>query len=78
MSLVSRKPVLGISDRGRHKPTCIAIEAILRVEILAIETKGTTVKFQNFRTPENFAVIYLKFKQIGKTLGFFVKKMQME
>ena len=28
----------------------------------------------NFRTPENFAVIYLKFKQRGKTLGYFVKK----
>ena len=37
-----------------------------------------TVKFLNFRTPENFAVIYLKFKGRGKTLGYFVKKMQME
>ena len=37
-----------------------------------------TVKFLNFRTPENFAVIYLKFKQRGQTLGYFVKKMQME
>ena len=37
-----------------------------------------TVKFLNFRTPENFAVIYLKFKQKAQTLGFFVKKMQME
>ena len=36
-----------------------------------------TVKFLNFRIPENFAVIYLKFKQRGKT-GYFVKKMQME
>ena len=25
-----------------------------------------TVKVLNFRTPENFAVIYLKFKQRGK------------
>ena len=25
----------------------------------------STVKFLNFRTPENFAVIYLKFKQRG-------------
>ena len=32
-----------------------------------------TVKFLNFRTPENFAVIYLKFKQRGQTLGYFVK-----
>ena len=33
-----------------------------------------TVKFLNFRTPEIFAVNYLKFKQIGKTLGYFIKK----
>ena len=33
-----------------------------------------TVKFQNFRTPENFAVIYLKLKQRGQTLRYFVKK----
>ena len=39
--------------------------------------KGT-VKFLNFLTPENFAVIYLKFKQKAQTLGYFVKKMQME
>ena len=34
----------------------------------------TTVKFQNFLTPENFAVINLKFKQRVQTLGNFVKK----
>ena len=33
-----------------------------------------TVKFLNFGMPENFAVIYLKFKQRGQTLGYFVKK----
>ena len=38
----------------------------------------TTVKFLNFRMPENFAVIYLKFNQRDQTLGYFVKKMQME
>ena len=38
----------------------------------------TTVKFLNFRTSENFAVIYLKFKQRVQTLGYFVKKIQME
>ena len=31
--------------------------------------KQTTLKFLNFRTPENFAVIYLKFKKIGQTFG---------
>ena len=39
---------------------------------------GNTVIILSFWTPENFVVIYLKFKQRGKTLGYFVKKMQME
>ena len=30
-----------------------------------------TVKFLNFWTPENFAVIILKFKQSGQTLNVF-------
>ena len=37
-----------------------------------------TVKFLNFQKPENFAVIYLKFKQKAQTLEYFVKKMQTE
>ena len=37
-----------------------------------------TVKFLNFRMPENIVVIYLKFKQRGQILGYFIKKMQME
>ena len=32
---------------------------------------GNTVKFLNFGTPENFAKIYLKFKQRGQTLRVF-------
>ena len=36
------------------------------------------VKFLNFRMPKNFAVIYLKFKQRGQALGYFVKMMQMQ
>ena len=32
-------------------------------------------KVPKFSAPENFAVIYLKFKQRGQTLGCFVKKM---
>ena len=35
-----------------------------------------TVKFLNFRTPEYFAVNYLKFKKRGQSFGYFVKKMQ--
>ena len=33
-----------------------------------------TVKFLNFRMPENFAVIYLKFKQKAQTFRVFPKK----
>ena len=33
-----------------------------------------TVKFLNFRTPEKFAVIYLKLKKKAQTLEYFVKK----
>ena len=39
-----------------------------------ITTGRITVKFLNFRMPENFAVIYVKFKQRGQTLGCFVIK----
>ena len=41
-------------------------------------TKNSTVKFLNFRMPENFAVIYPKFTQKAQTLGYLVKKMPME
>ena len=33
-----------------------------------------TVMFLNFWPPENFAVIYLKFKQTDQTLAYFVRK----
>ena len=34
----------------------------------------STVKFLNFRTPENFAVIYLKLKKRGQTFWVFRQK----
>ena len=37
----------------------------------------TTVKFINFGMPEIFAVIYLKFKQRGQTLVYFIKKIDI-
>ena len=37
-----------------------------------------TVKFQNFWTAENFAIIYLNFKERGQILRYFIKKVQME
>ena len=46
----------------RTTPTCI-LETVLQ----------TTVKFLNFRTPENFAVIYLKFKQRPNFMVFCPK-----
>ena len=43
-----------------------------------MDFEQTTVKFLNFPTPENFAEIYLKFKQKPQTLEYFAKEMQME
>ena len=40
MSLITRKPVLGIWDLVRLKPACTATEVRWRREILDIETKG--------------------------------------
>ena len=37
-----------------------------------------TVKFLYFRTPENLAEIYLKFKKRGQISGYFIKKVLME
>ena len=45
---------------------------------MSMQEKTSSVKFLNFWTPEIFAVIYLKFKQRGQSLGYYVKKMQME
>ena len=41
---------------------------VLQIEV----TTAFTIKFLNFRTPENFAVIYLKFKQRSQILGYFI------
>ena len=43
-------------------------------DINKIYQEHITVKFLNFRTPENYAVIYLKFKHRSQILGYFVKK----
>ena len=51
---------------------------MLMMPIALVNLLVSTIKFLNFRTPENFAVIYLKINQRGQTLGYFVKKMQME
>ena len=56
----------------------LVVSDLLLSKLVKSVPRRDTVKFLNFRTPENFAVIYLKFKQRGQTLVCFIKKMQME
>ena len=54
---------------SRVEPLCLSFRvfpALLRY--VMSEYLGITLKFLNFGTPKNFAVIYLKFRQIGQTL----------
>ena len=39
MSLVTKKPVFGVSNQVRHKPACAATEASQGIEISDIETR---------------------------------------
>ena len=52
------------------RPYVLQVSGYLKTSII--------LYYLNFLTPENFVVIYLKFKQRGKTFGYFTKKMQME
>ena len=61
----------------KNKETKIQASNQIRQESVCF-AKEATGKFLNFRTPKNFAVIYLKFKQRSQTLVYFVKMMQME
>ena len=49
----------------------LCIDVAMRDPVHDIDT---TVKFLNFWKPENFAVIYLKFKKRGQTFGFICQK----
>ena len=40
MSLVVRKPVIGVFDQVRYKPGCTATEDGERLEILDLESRG--------------------------------------
>ena len=40
LSFVTRKPVFGVTDQVRLKPTCVATVARLRLGISDIETRG--------------------------------------
>ena len=57
-------PRLSADDTGRQK---VNMTAQLSVLLLFLFFIGFTVKFLNFRMLENFAEIYLKFKQRGQT-----------
>ena len=46
LSLVTRKPVLGVSDQVRLKPACSASETSWRLEISDIETRGIILSRQ--------------------------------
>ena len=54
------------------------LEKYIAHQKICISKYRATVKFLNFGTPENFDVIFLRFKQRGQNLGYFVKKMQMK
>ena len=66
------------SEKQLRKANYAVAHLICACVCLKLVSSKATVKFLNFRTPENFAVIYLKFKQRGQTFGYFVKMMQME
>ena len=40
MSPITRKPVFGVCNQGRLKPACAAPEAMQKLEISYIETRG--------------------------------------
>ena len=46
MSLVTRKPVIGISNHVLLKPACAATEANKRLEISDLETRGVIISRQ--------------------------------
>ena len=48
----------------------------MQVSTFVICCLESTVKFLNFRMPENIAVIYPKFKQRHQIIGNFIKKVQ--
>ena len=45
----------------------------LKVHVVLNQSTVSTVNFLNFWMPENFAVIYLKFKKRGRTSGISQK-----
>ena len=80
------KPRLNHGKHQWHRSACasvfsatwIGLSLVSRLDISSKQllhvALQTIVMFLNFRMPENFAVNYLKFKQRGQTLGYFIKK----
>ena len=69
MCLWNKIPIPPFGARSNVYHPCISSPMSLWLRC----TKDT-IKFLNFRMPENFAVIYLKFKQRAQTLGFSSKR----
>ena len=69
MSLVTRKPVFGVSDQVRLKPACSATEASYRLEISDIETRGIILSRQ--RTTSAQSDLHLCCSHMAKT-GFLM------
>ena len=67
----SRQPVVvTVAHQAQREVGQLLLPIVLKV-VLVIIMYIYTVKFQNFGTPEIFAVIYLEFKQRGQTLRVF-------
>ena len=65
-------------DKGQSQPLLIGEQDDYQFASGATDNfTVSSVKFLN-GTPEIFAVNYLKFRERGQTLGYFVKKTQME
>ena len=81
MKCIMRKPAFCICQKQRHR-LAVVLGRLIRYLVChwlnSVIFLVFTVKFLNFQTSKNFAVIYLKFKQRAKTFGYFVKKMQMK
>ena len=64
-----------LPDLGRNPPKKVSPR---HSNVHQLLDKSLSCKVPKSRTPENLALIYLKFKQRGKTLGYFVKRCKME
>ena len=71
MSLVTRKPVFGVCDQVRHKPTCSATKARQRLEILDIETRDIIL-------PRQQTTMVLLAKECAQSTGKLPRRLAQE